>query len=165
MLTNFYVLMSHEGRKGSWWGGETRLRAESGLAECGASQAGCSLHSGANTNEGCQLPSASSDALCGAIWRLCSQKELGVHLGELSMKEVTRGNNTSFSTAVFNICCCAQQLPKGDLLVLWKKSVIRLCQMNRNFPHGSRKSKMLTPGLLRSCLTWGKKIHFLRRHI
>jgi hypothetical protein len=85
-----------------------------------------------------------------AIWRVSGQKKLGVHTGELAMKQTTCGKNCLLSVAAFRAC--------------GKKRVIRLCQTNLNFPHDSRKGKMLNPRLLMYWLTW-KKIHFLRRHI
>lgn len=111
-----------------------------------------------NTNEGCRLPLASSGALCISIWRACSQEKLGVHVGELRTKQIAHGNNSSF----FN---CSIQYGLLWITNFWGLFASfkehghyqAVCHINLNFPHGSRKSKMLNPGLLMSCATRQKK--------
>lgn len=112
----------------------------------------------ADTNGGCQLPSASSDALYRAIWRVCSQEKPGVHKGELPMKQATRGNNVSFFS------CRAQQAwlrlskLRGPGVSFTGRAHHQVaCQTKSNFPRGSRKSKMLNPGLLMCCMNRQEK--------
>lgn len=51
---------------------------------------------GANSSEGCHLPSASSDALHRAGWAACSREKRGVHTGEPAMKRIAHESNRPF---------------------------------------------------------------------